>query len=82
MISSRSSAAADADQPPTTFDLSPAERQLCACLDVYPKTIDEIAVAAALPTQKASELLLLLELKGAVQSLPGNCFQLTMPLEF
>lgn len=51
------------------------EAALFACLDVYPRTIDEIVRQSGFTPQKTSELLLHLELKGVVESLPGNSYQ-------
>jgi len=51
------------------------EAALLDYLEVYPKTIDEIIRETKLPAAKVSELLLLLELKGAVQALPGQLFK-------
>jgi DNA processing protein len=50
------------------------EALLFSCLDVYPKNIDDLARAADLSPQRASELLLLLELKGVIKALPGKCY--------
>jgi len=55
--------------------LSPEEEVLYSHLEVYPRTIDEIARQSGLGSQKTSELLLLLELKGLVETLPGNYYQ-------
>jgi DNA processing protein len=54
--------------------LTDDEAMLFSCLDVYPKNIDDIARGANLAPQKASELLLLLELKGVIKALPGKCY--------
>ena len=51
------------------------EALLFGCLDVYPRTIDEIVRESGFTTRKTNELLLLLELKGMVQPLPGKCYQ-------
>jgi len=51
------------------------ETVLFGCLDVYPRTIDEIVRESGFSPQKTSELLLRLELKGVVESLPGNSYQ-------
>jgi DNA processing protein len=58
----------------TSAGLSGDEALLFSCLDVYPKNIDDLARAANLSPQKASELLLLLELKGVIKVLPGKCY--------
>ena len=55
--------------------LNPEEAALLAYLDVYPRTIDEIVRESGFTPQKTSELLLLLELKGMVEPLPGKCYQ-------
>jgi len=58
----------------TSAGLTGDEALLFSCLDVYPKNIDDIARVANLSPQKASELLLLLELKGVIKALPGKCY--------
>jgi len=55
--------------------LNREEAALLAYLDVYPRTIDEIVRESGFTSQKTSELLLLLELKGMVEPLPGKCYQ-------
>ena len=59
---------------PAATGLTNDEAMLFSCLDVYPKNIDDIARGANLAPQKASELLLLLELKGVIKALPGKCY--------
>lgn len=58
-----------------SVSLTSDEERLLSFLDVYPKDIDEIARTASLLPQRASELLLLLELKGVIKALPGKCYQ-------
>jgi len=60
--------------------LNQEEKALLACLEVYPRTIDEIVRESGFAPQKANELLLLLELKGMVHPLPGKCYQRTASL--
>jgi DNA processing protein len=60
--------------------LNQEETALLACLDVYPRTIDEIVRESGFTPQKTNELLLLLELRGMVQPLPGKCYQLSSAL--
>ncbi len=55
--------------------LNREESSILACLDVYPRTIDEIVRESGLSPQKTNELLLFLELKGIVESLPGKSYQ-------
>jgi len=55
--------------------LNREEAALLACLDVYPRTIDEIVRESGLSPQKTNELLLFLELKGIIESLPGKAYQ-------
>jgi len=65
-----------ADEKTGNMDtLSREEAALFSILDVYPLTIDEIARKSGFVPQKTSELLLLLELKGLVDSLPGKSYQ-------
>ena len=56
-------------------ELNQEEASLLACLDVYPRTIDELARESGFAPQKVNELLLFLELKGKVYTLPGKCYQ-------
>jgi DNA processing protein len=51
------------------------EAALFKCLDVYPRTIDEIVRESGFTPQKTNELLLMLELKGFVEPLPGKSYQ-------
>jgi DNA processing protein len=60
--------------------LNQEEAALYACLDVYPRTIDEIVRQSGFSPQKTNELLLLLEFKGMVQTLPGNSYQRSVQL--
>jgi len=55
--------------------LNQEEAALFKYLDAYPRTIDELVRESGLTPQKTNELLLLLELKGVVESLPGNSYQ-------
>lgn len=55
--------------------LSKEEAKLLTCLDVYPQTIEELVSVSGFTVQKTNELLLLLELKGHVDSLPGKTYQ-------
>nr|MDA8166095.1 DNA-processing protein DprA [Desulfobacteraceae bacterium] len=55
--------------------LAPEEEQLLALLDSYPQTIDELIQQTAWPAAKVTELLLLLELKRYIESLPGKQYQ-------
>lgn len=56
-------------------ELSPEEEKIYGFLDVYPCSIDEIVRQSGFTPQKTNELLLLMELKGAVESLPGKSYQ-------
>jgi len=57
---------------------SPEEKQVFSFLEVYPKPIDEIISATGLAPSTVNELLLLLELKGMVETLPGKQYQKKM----
>ena len=67
----------DRDETEEKFatQLNQEEAALWQCLDVYPRTIDEIVRESGLTPQKTNEILLLLELKGIVKALPGNFYQ-------
>lgn len=56
-------------------EMNDEEKLLFSFLDVYPKTIDDIILTTGLPTPKVSELLLLLEIKGLIEVLPGKQYQ-------
>ncbi len=56
-------------------EMTPDEELVFALLDVYPKNIEEIILATGFSAQRAGELLMLLELKGCVTSMPGKQFQ-------
>ncbi len=51
------------------------EGKVFSLLEVYPRNIEEIILAAQLPSHRISEILLHLELQGLVASLPGNQYQ-------
>ena len=56
-------------------ELSTDEQKVLACLDEYPKPVDDIILATGLSASKVNEALLLMELKGACRRLPGNLYQ-------
>lgn len=56
-------------------ELNNEEKHLFSFLDVYPKTIDNIILETGLQAPKVSELLLLLEIKGLIEVLPGKQYQ-------
>ncbi|MBW2466054.1 MAG: DNA-protecting protein DprA [Deltaproteobacteria bacterium] len=55
--------------------LSREEAQLYGFIEVYPLTFDEIVLNSGFSAQQTNELLLLLELKGLVEPLPGKSYQ-------
>jgi len=57
---------------PAGIDMGPDARKLLRSLDVYPTPRNEIIVNSGLGTAKVTELLLLLELEGLVEILPGD----------
>ena len=59
------------------IELSSAEEGLLERLSFSPKHFDELVAETGLPVSELSELLLHLELKGLVRSLPGKFFQRT-----
>ncbi len=70
--------APDAAVPPepATPLLEPEARTVLAALDAYPQSIDAIIVATAMPAAVVAEKLLLLELNGLVEALPGSQYRL------
>ena len=55
--------------------LSLEEEKIYGFLDVYPSSIDEIIRQSGFTPQKANELLLMMELRGIVESLPGKSYR-------
>lgn len=55
--------------------LNRKEAELFSFLEVYPRSFDDIVIDSGFSAQQANELLLMLELKGLVESLPGKSFQ-------
>lgn len=62
-------------QAPSALTLGPEERQVLALLDVYPKHIDSIITQARLGAAKVNEVLLLLEMHGMIEALPGQQYR-------
>lgn len=60
---------------PQPVVLPPEEEKVFSQLEVYPKNIEAIIQAAQLPPHRISEILLILELRGLVASLPGKQYQ-------
>lgn len=56
--------------------LSDEERAIMAGLEIYPRNIDEVFNACGLPVERVNELLLMLEIKGYCEVLPGRQYQL------
>ncbi|PLX46845.1 MAG: DNA-protecting protein DprA [Desulfobulbaceae bacterium] len=61
--------------------LTHEEEKLYGWLDVYPQTIDSLIQNSRMAPDKVAELLLLLELKGLVEPLPGNQYQKVIPAD-
>lgn len=64
----------DEHKSPKPADLSSAEKMIYDTLEDDPKSIDEISEILHLSTQEASLVLLKLELKKLIKTLPGNNF--------
>lgn len=62
--------------PASVAELSDAERSIMAGLEIYPRNIDEVINACGLPVEQVNELLLMLEIKGYCEVLPGRQYQL------
>ena len=60
------------DVPPIHSVIDPETEELLKYIDVYPQSRNEIIAASALRPAKVTELLLLLELDGLVELLPGD----------
>ena len=63
-----------ASQPKTVPNLTPDEQAVLSTMDAASVHIDQIARDTQLPIGKVSSLLVMLELKGIVQQLPGKQF--------
>lgn len=61
--------------PSAVDGLSDEEQRVLACLEVYPRSVEEIILAVGLSAQRTSELLLHLEMAGLADSLPGGQYQ-------
>lgn len=61
-------------QPKTNLNLTPDEQVVLSAMDADSVHIDEITRVTQLPIGKVSSLLVMLELKGTVQQLPGKQF--------
>ncbi|MEN8142888.1 MAG: DNA-processing protein DprA [Thermodesulfobacteriota bacterium] len=59
-----------------TAELTSDEKIVLYHLEVYPKTVDDVIVGSELSVEKVNELLLMLELKGFCEVLPGRQYQL------
>ena len=58
----------------TELNLTPDEQAVLSAIDADSVHIDEITRVTQLPIGKVSSLLVMLELKGVVQQLPGKQF--------
>jgi DNA processing protein len=64
----------EVDQAAGTPPVTPEEAPLLATLDLHPRHIDEICRSLQWPASRVMSVLLALELKGAVNQLPGKYF--------
>lgn len=60
---------------PEAVGLEVDEQTLLNVLEHYPMTIDEVIVGSGLPAERVGELLLLLEIKGYCEVLPGQQYR-------
>ena len=60
---------------PEPEELEDDEQSILAALEHYPRSIDELIVASSLPPEKVSEVLLMLEIKGYCEVLPGQQYR-------
>jgi len=63
------------------YTLSEDEQNLLCFMDIYPQAIDTLIQKSGLLPQKVNGLLLTMELKGVVESLAGQQFQLRSQLK-
>jgi DNA processing protein len=63
------------------YTLTEDEQNLLCFMDIYPQAIDTLIQKSGLLPQKVNELLLTMELKGVVDSLAGQQFQLRSQLK-
>jgi DNA processing protein len=63
------------EKVPPAEPISVEESKLLSMLDAYPRAIDEIIQQTDWPAGKVSELLLMLELKQYIESLPGKQYR-------
>lgn len=61
-------------------NLSREEAEMFGFIETYPRSFDEIVKASGYSAQQTNELLLLLELKGMVEPLPGKNYQKSIRL--
>lgn len=61
--------------PGPTAELNNEEKMIMDLLEVYPKTVDDVIVGSNLPVERVNEILLILELKGLCEVLPGRQYQ-------
>ncbi len=64
--------ARDCSLPPT---LDPDARHLLSCIEPYPRTREQIGIDTGLSPARLSQLLLLLEIEGLVEILPGDAIR-------
>jgi DNA processing protein len=61
---------------PEPEELEVDEQNILAALEHYPRSIDEVIVTSGLPPERVSELLLMLEIKGYCEVLPGRQYRI------
>ena len=61
-------------KPDVRDDLTPGENRVYLTLEVEPRHIDDIALAAQMGAGEVNATLVMLEIKGAARRLPGNSF--------
>jgi len=65
----------EGDEQAFPGNLSREEAEMFGFIETYPRSFDEIVLNSGFTAQQTNELLLLLELKGMVQTLPGKSYQ-------
>lgn len=75
-LAGKATEAVAAVKPEAADGLGPEEKKILAQLEVYPKSVDDVIVATDLAVEKVNELLLMLELKGLCEVLPGHQYRI------
>ena len=68
-------AEADEEGPPAAASLGEREKKVLSLLDAYPQSVEEIKAAAGIGIAELNQALLVLELEGLAEVLPGRRYR-------